>query len=126
MNTATSKPPRQQPRVGISSLARDLSVTPRTLRFYEEQGLLKPRSRGDRRSYGQEERELLKRILLGKRLGLSLAECRQLLTAHVAAPAELLDVLEGIRELRRRLERQEEDIRLLLHDLELLEALHQH
>ena len=63
----------------ISELAADLAVTTRTIRFYEEQGLISPSRRGHERIYTPQERHLLRIALTGKQLGLTLAECRELL-----------------------------------------------
>ena len=63
----------------ISELAADLAVTTRTIRFYEEQGLISPSRRGHERIYTTQERHLLRIALTGKQLGLTLAECRELL-----------------------------------------------
>lgn len=63
----------------ISELAADLAVTTRTIRFYEEQGLISPSRRGHERIYTLQERHLLRIALTGKQLGLPLAECRELL-----------------------------------------------
>ena len=58
----------------ISNLAAEFGVTTRTIRFYEEKGLLQPRRDGTRRIYSPADRTKLRLILRGKRLGLSLDE----------------------------------------------------
>ena len=78
----------------ISELAREFDVTPRAIRFYEDQGLLAPRRAGQRRIYTLRERTRLKLTLRGKRLGLTLAEIR-----------ELIDMYEPGRDDRFQLER---------------------
>ena len=78
----------------ISELAREFDVTPRAIRFYEDQGLLSPRRDGQRRIYTPRDRTRLKLTLRGKRLGLSLAEIR-----------ELIDMYEPGRDQRPQLER---------------------
>src|SRR4026209_2663363 len=60
----------------ISELAREFDVTPRAIRFYEDQGLLAPKRDGQRRIYSPRDRTRLKLTLRGKRLGLSLSEIR--------------------------------------------------
>ena len=57
----------------ISDLARELDITTRAIRFYEEQGMLSPQRQGRNRVYAARDRVRLKLILRGKRLGLSLA-----------------------------------------------------
>ena len=63
----------------ISDLARELDITTRAIRFYEEQGLLAPERRGQERVYSARDKVSLKLILRGKRIGFSLAECRELI-----------------------------------------------
>src|ERR671939_926946 len=78
----------------ISELAREFDVTPRAIRFYEDQGLLAPRRDGQRRIYTPRDRTRLKLTLRGKRLGLALSEIR-----------ELIDMYEPGRDERPQLER---------------------
>jgi DNA-binding transcriptional MerR regulator len=56
-------------------------VTPRTLRYYEDQGIITPQREGQRRIYNHRDRTRLKLALRGKRLGFSLAECTMALVA---------------------------------------------
>jgi DNA-binding transcriptional MerR regulator len=78
----------------ISELAREFDVTPRAIRFYEDQGLISPRRAGTRRIYTPRDRTRLKLTLRGKRLGLTLSEIR-----------ELIDMYEPGRDERPQLER---------------------
>jgi DNA-binding transcriptional MerR regulator len=78
----------------ISELAREFDVTPRAIRFYEDQGLLAPKRDGQRRIYSPRDRTRLKLTLRGKRLGLSLSEIR-----------DLIDMYEPGRDARPQLER---------------------
>jgi DNA-binding transcriptional MerR regulator len=78
----------------IGDLAREFDVTPRAIRFYEDQGLLAPRRDGQRRIYTPRDRTRLKLTLRGKRLGLTLSEIR-----------ELIDMYEPGRDERPQLER---------------------
>ena len=66
----------------ISDLARELDITTRAIRFYEEQGLLSPERRGQERIYSPRDKVSLKLILRGKRIGFSLAECRELIELY--------------------------------------------
>jgi len=66
----------------ISDLARELDVTPRAIRFYEEQGMLAPERRGQERIYSAKDKVTLKLILRGKRIGFSLAECKELIELY--------------------------------------------
>ena len=63
----------------ISELASEFDVTTRTIRFYEEKGLLDPFREGTRRIYGPADRTKLRLILRGKRLGLSLDESAEII-----------------------------------------------
>ena len=62
----------------ISELSKEFDITPRTIRFYEDQGLLHPSRRGQTRIYDYGDRVRLKLVLRGKRLGFSLAETLRL------------------------------------------------
>jgi DNA-binding transcriptional MerR regulator len=66
----------------ISELAREFDVTPRAIRFYEDQGLLAPKRDGQRRIYTVRDRTRLKLTLRGKRLGLTLSEIRELIEMY--------------------------------------------
>ena len=66
----------------ISDLARELDITTRAIRFYEEQGMLAPERRGQERVYSAKDKVTLKLILRGKRIGFSLAECRELIELY--------------------------------------------
>ena len=72
----------------ISDLAREFGVTTRTIRFYEDEGLLAPGRDGTRRIFTSRERTRLRLILRGKRVGFSLAEIREIIDMYDAAPGE--------------------------------------
>lgn len=72
----------QRTEFSISELAREFDVTPRAIRFYEDQGLLSPRREGQRRIYTPRDRTRLKLTLRGKRLGLTLSEIRELIDMY--------------------------------------------
>jgi DNA-binding transcriptional MerR regulator len=79
-NTAT---PRDSARIySIAELAREFGITARTIRFYEDEGLIKPRRQGLTRLYSAHDRVRLSWILRGKRLGFSLAEIKELLDLY--------------------------------------------
>ena len=69
-------------RYTITELAREFDLTPRAIRFYEEAGLLAPQREGRQRVYSQGDRTRLKLTQRGKRLGLSLAEIRELVLMY--------------------------------------------
>jgi DNA-binding transcriptional MerR regulator len=66
----------------IRDLARECDVTARTLRFYEEKGLLSPRRQGQDRLYSRRDRARLKYVLMGRRVGFSLDEVREMLDLY--------------------------------------------
>lgn len=75
--------PRDQARIySIAELAREFGITARTIRFYEDEGLIKPRRHGLTRLYSLGDRTRLGWILRGKRLGFSLAEIKELLDLY--------------------------------------------
>ncbi|MBU3731624.1 MAG: MerR family transcriptional regulator [Beijerinckiaceae bacterium] len=74
----------------IGDLAREFGVTLRTLRFYEDRGLITPRRSGMTRLYSEKARSRLALILKGKHLGFTLTEIRAMLEAHLAGELELL------------------------------------
>jgi len=74
---------------GIGELAREFGVTARTIRFYEDLGLLTPLREGQKRVYRVRDRVRLKLILRGKRLGFSLAETREMIELYDAPEGEV-------------------------------------
>ena len=91
---STRLPATERTQYSIGDLAREFDVTPRAIRFYEDQGLLSPQRAGQRRIYSSRDRTRLKLTLRGKRLGLALSEIR-----------ELIDMYEPGRDERPQLER---------------------
>ena len=80
---AKSSAPRDTARIySIAELAREFAITARTIRFYEDEGLIKPRRQGLTRLYSAHDRTRLSWILRGKRLGFSLAEIKELLDLY--------------------------------------------
>ena len=67
----------------IGELAKEFDITHRSIRFYEEQGLLSPKRTGQNRVYDNKDRVRLMLILRGKRLGFSLAEVKTLSLIHI-------------------------------------------
>ncbi len=104
----------------ISELAAKFDITTRTIRFYEEKGLLTPARLGNNRVYTEQDRVKLQLILRGKRLGFSLEESRDIIEMYDPATgsAEQLQRLIGrIQEKRQALQGQLEDIEMMLVDL---------
>lgn len=103
-----SAAPRDPQRIySIAELAREFAITARTIRFYEDEGLIKPRRQGLTRLYSAHDRVRLSWILRGKRLGFSLAEIKELLDLYQVDRT-------GVQQLRELLRRS----RLHIDDLE--------
>lgn len=71
---------------GIQEVANALGITPRTLRFYEDRGLIRPRRIGTMRVYTKREVARMQLILRGKRLGFSLRDIEEFLDLYDADP----------------------------------------
>lgn len=104
----------------ISDLAKEFGVTTRTIRFYEDQGLLSPAREGTSRVFSSRDRVRLKLALRGKRLGFSLAEIRELFELYDVSRDERKQLQEFLSRLERRrahLEQQREDIEVMLNEI---------
>ncbi len=124
LNTETAIMPRHD-HFSISDLAREFDVTLRTLRFYEEQGLIEPARQGRQRLFSRRDRARLKLILRGKRIGLSLQEIREILDLYELARDEAsqsLKLLHLLTERRDRLLEQRRDIDAVLDEITQLET----
>ncbi|MGZ0148383.1 MerR family transcriptional regulator [Kribbella sp. WER1] len=109
----------------IAELAAEYDVTLRTIRFYEDRGLLTPERRGTTRVYHPRDRIRLALILRGKRLGFSLDEIAKIVDMYDAEPGEegqLVYLLDQITHRRRELEQRRRDIEETLQDLAEVEA----
>ena len=105
----------------ISELAQEFGITTRTIRFYEDKGLLSPERRGQTRVYKPEDRVRLKLILRGKRLGFSLDESREIIDMYDPAHGhveQLSRLLERIDAKRQQLRQQQRDIEKMLAQLD--------
>ncbi|PKO35651.1 MAG: MerR family transcriptional regulator [Betaproteobacteria bacterium HGW-Betaproteobacteria-7] len=104
----------------ISDLAREFGITPRTIRFWEDQGILSPQREGSKRVFTRRDRARLKMALRGKRLGLSLAEIKDLIGMYASTEDETPQLLECVRVMSKRreaLEQQREDIEAMLAEI---------
>ncbi len=112
----------------ITELAREFDITPRAIRFYEDQGLISPRREGTggrTRVYGARDRTRLKLTLRGKRLGLSLSEIKDLVDMYESpkdSAAQLKRFLAVLARHREVLEQQREDIEVTLSEIDAHEA----
>ena len=109
----------------ISQLAKEFDVTTRTIRHYEELGLIKPARRGQTRVYSPSDRTRLRLILRGKRLGLSLENSREIIDMYEPGKTnveQLKKLINAIQAQRIKLNQQLDDISNLLTDLNQAEA----
>jgi DNA-binding transcriptional MerR regulator len=108
----------------ITELANEFAITQRAIRFYEDQGLLKPQRKGRTRVYLPGDRVRLKLTLRGKRLGFSLSEIRDMFELYEAQHDEkpqLERFLALLGERRAQLEQQREDIEAVLEEIQAYE-----
>ena len=107
----------------ITELAQEFDITPRAIRFYEDQGLIKPTRggpNGKNRVYSARERTHLKLTLRGKRLGLSLSDIRHLVDMYDSpkdTQAQLITFLEVLAKHKQHLQQQKEDIETMLAEI---------
>lgn len=109
----------------ITELAREFGITPRAIRYWETHGLVSPTREGGNRCYGKRDRTRLKLALRGKRLGLSLAEIKELIGMYDTAASEssqLRTFLEVLARRRSALEQQRADIEAVLAEIARFEA----
>jgi DNA-binding transcriptional MerR regulator len=111
---------KEQTTYSISELAKEFDITTRSIRFYEDQGLLTPQRQGQTRIYSKRDRVRLKLILRGKRLGFSLAETGQLFELYDAdksSVTQLTTMLQLIELKKTELHQQLDDIKVVLMEL---------
>ncbi|MFQ5937824.1 MAG: MerR family DNA-binding transcriptional regulator [Acidiferrobacterales bacterium] len=109
----------------ITQLAQEFDVTTRTIRFYEDRGLLTPTRNGQARVYSPRDRVRLKLVLRGTRLGFSLSEIGEMLDMYDAEPGEVGQLelfLSKITDRRTFLRQQQRDIQATLKELDDIEA----
>ena len=104
----------------ISELSKSFDITPRAIRFYEDQGLLSPLREGTRRVYQEKDRVRLRLILRGKRLGFPLSEIKEIFDLYdneMGEETQLKVLIRKIQERRLRLEQQRDDIEVVLTEM---------
>ncbi len=109
----------------IGELSKHFDITPRSIRFYEEQKLLLPERQGQSRIYHAKDRVRLKLILRGKRLGFSLAEIKnlfELYDSNANSAAQLETLLTLTKTKRTVLQQQLHDIQMLMNELDEVET----
>ena len=108
----------------ITELTREFGVSTRTIRFYEDEGLIKPVRRGRTRLFRPSDRVLLKQILRGRRLGFSIAEIRDIIAMYQSPAGEegqIKAMTAGINEKREQLEQKRRDIEETLREMDAAE-----
>lgn len=113
-------------RFTITDLSTEFSITPRTIRFWEDQGLIAPERQGGKRVYSRRDRTRLKLALRGKRLGFSLAEVKDLINMYDADRddrQQLITLLGALAKRRQALVQQREDIEAVLGELAKFEVV---
>ncbi len=104
----------------IAQIAAEFDVTHRTVRFYEDQGLISPIRQGTQRVFTARDRVRLALVLRGKRLGFSLEEIRRIVDMYDAEPGEVGQLHYLIEQVERRteeLEQRQRDIEQTLAEL---------
>ena len=104
----------------IGDLAREFDLTTRAIRFYEDCGLITPQRRGRNRVYSARDRTRLRLTLRGKRLGLTLAEVKELVDMYESprdTEAQLRKYLVVLGEHRAQLEQQAADLQITLDEV---------
>jgi|SRR3954469_17700687 len=112
--------PRGREVFTIRDLTKEFAVSARTLRFYEEKGLLDPARRGERRLYSRRDRARLAYVIAGKAVGFSLEEVREMLDLYDLGDGQLTQLrvaLAKFGERIGRLERQKSEIDSVIAEL---------
>jgi DNA-binding transcriptional MerR regulator len=110
----------------ISELAKEFGITTRTIRFYEEKGLVTPLREGQKRLFTPADRVRIKLILRGKRIGMTLRECVEFIDMYDPAhnnEDQLHSLIEDVKQRRERLLQQRQDIDDMLAGLDEVQSL---
>jgi len=108
----------------ITELTREFGVSTRTIRFYEDEGLIHPLRRGRTRLFKPSDRRILMFILRGKRLGFSIAEIREIRNMYKEPPGEhgqLKLLIQRVNEKREQLLQKRKDIDETIGELDQVE-----
>ncbi len=108
----------------ITELTREFGVSTRTLRFYEDEGLIHPERRGRTRLFRTADRRLIQEILRGRRIGFTIAEIREIIQVYKEPPGEsgqLELLMKKVDEKRADLRQKRKDIEETLAELDNVE-----
>jgi DNA-binding transcriptional MerR regulator len=117
--------PQMPLEYSISQLSKEFDITTRSIRHYEDIGLLSPTRRGQTRVYSPADQTRLKLILRGKRLGISLEDSREIIDMYEPGKTnldQLKKLIDAIQQQRIKLNSQLDDITKLLKDLNKAET----
>lgn len=123
---APIEPRTDRDSFSISDLCAEFGVTPRALRFYEDEGLIAPERRGTARIYSHRDRARLAWILRGKRVGFSLGEIREMIDLYDLGDGREVQRKVTVQRCRERiglLENQKKDIDAAIDELTQFVAL---
>ncbi|MDH4442774.1 MAG: MerR family DNA-binding transcriptional regulator [Rhizobium sp.] len=98
----------------ITELTREFGVSTRTLRFYEDEGLLHPERRGRTRLYRAADRRLLQEILRGRRIGFTINEIREIVHVYKEPPGEI----GQLKMMMKKIDEKREDLRQKRRDID--------
>jgi DNA-binding transcriptional MerR regulator len=110
----------------ISELAKEFGVTTRTIRFYEEKGLVSPIREGQKRLFTNADRVRIKLILRGKRIGMTLQECVEFIDMYDPEhnnAEQLQSLIDNVKSRREQLLQQKRDIDEMLEGLKEVQGL---
>ncbi|MGV3553029.1 MerR family transcriptional regulator [Rhizobium sp.] len=108
----------------ITELTREFDISTRTLRFYEDEGLIHPERRGRTRLYRPADRHLIAQILRGRRIGFTIAEIREIIQVYNQPPGEvgqLKLLMKKVEERRDGLRQKRKDIDETIIELDSIE-----
>nr|WP_180940874.1 MerR family DNA-binding transcriptional regulator [Sinorhizobium mexicanum] len=108
----------------ITELTREFGISTRTLRFYEDEGLIHPERRGRTRLFRPADRHLIKEILRGRRIGFTIAEIREIIQVYKDPPGEMGQLqllMTRVEEKREELRQKRKDIDDTLAELDNVE-----
>lgn len=95
----------------VSQLAKDLGITPRTVRFYEDKGLISPQRAGNTRVYTHRDKVRMVLILRGKRMGFSLREIKEFLDLYVVDHTQVEQMQHLLKKVRQRIVQLEDQLK---------------